>query len=99
MYRLPEADDEWRDVDAQADRAICAEQFQQEIDENPGDPDAYNQWAWLVSNTEGDFQKAIRYSHRSLELTPASAGESAEASYPRHARPLLLRRRRLSRTP
>ena len=29
-----------------------------------------NQYAWLVSNTEGDLRKALRYSLRSLELSP-----------------------------
>ena len=29
-----------------------------------------NQYAWLVCNTEGDYQKALRYSQRSLELLP-----------------------------
>lgn len=33
----------------------------------------HNHWAWLVSNTEGDFDKAVRYSKRSLELQPGSA--------------------------
>jgi tetratricopeptide (TPR) repeat protein len=33
----------------------------------------YNQWAWLVANTEGDYHKAIRYSRRSLELLPNTA--------------------------
>ncbi|MFK8115178.1 MAG: tetratricopeptide repeat protein [Rubripirellula sp.] len=28
----------------------------------------YNQYAWLVSNTEGDYQKALDYSLKSLEL-------------------------------
>ena len=32
-----------------------------------------NQVAWLVSNTEGDFEKAVRQSRRSLELVPHSA--------------------------
>jgi tetratricopeptide (TPR) repeat protein len=34
----------------------------------------YNQYAWLVGNTEGDFDSALRYSHRSLELRPGTAG-------------------------
>ncbi len=80
MYRLPEADDAWREAVRKRIRDICR-QFQQEIDENPSDPNAYNQWAWLVSNTEGDYQKAIRYSHRSIELIPSSAGDSASASF------------------
>ena len=32
-----------------------------------------NQLAWLISNTVGDFDEAIRCSHRSLELRPGSA--------------------------
>lgn len=35
---------------------------------------AHNQLAWLVSNTEGDFQAAIRSSLKSLELRPDSPG-------------------------
>jgi tetratricopeptide (TPR) repeat protein len=58
-----------------------ADKFQHEIDASPSNPVHYNAWAWLVSNTEGDFQKAIRYSHRSIELIPADAGESAGASF------------------
>ena len=68
-------------------------QVEQQIDEGPR-PDGYNQWAWLVSNTEGDFQKAIRYSHRSLELIPRGSGESAGASFLDTLGPLLFRRRR-----
>ena len=30
----------------------------------------YNHWAWLISNTEGDYQRAIRYSQKSLQLRP-----------------------------
>ena len=78
MYRIPEADQKWRDS---VRRRIgqLTDQFQQEIDQDPSDSSPYNQWAWLVSNTEGDFQKAIRYSHRSLELN--ANGESGEASF------------------
>jgi tetratricopeptide (TPR) repeat protein len=34
---------------------------------------ACNQLAWLVSNTEGDFEEALRCSLRSLEIRPATA--------------------------
>lgn len=34
---------------------------------------AYNQLAWLISNTEGDYDEALRVSHRSLELRPDTA--------------------------
>ncbi len=33
----------------------------------------FNQWAWLVSNTEGDYHKALKYSQQSLHLKPAEA--------------------------
>jgi tetratricopeptide (TPR) repeat protein len=78
MYRLPEADQKWRNG-VNERLAQLTQKFQQEIDQNPTDPSPYNQWAWVVSNTEGDFQKAIRYSHRSLELN--DAGETGEASF------------------
>ncbi|HVT29714.1 MAG TPA: hypothetical protein VHE81_16975, partial [Lacipirellulaceae bacterium] len=78
MYRLPEADPKWhQSVVARINRLV--QQFQHDIDENPADASPYNQWAWLVSNTEGDFQQAIRYSHRSIELN--NHGESGAASF------------------
>jgi hypothetical protein len=80
MYRVPEADEAWRDNVRQRILEL-SRQFQQKIDENPAVPDNYNQWAWLISNTEGDFQKAIRYSHRSLELIPQGSGKSAGGSF------------------
>ena len=33
-----------------------------------------NQFAWLVGNTIGDYDEAIRYSHRSLEIKKNEAG-------------------------
>jgi tetratricopeptide (TPR) repeat protein len=78
MYRLPETDDKFKD-DVRKKIADLARTYQQKIDAAPNYAPNYNQWAWLISNTEGDFQKAIRYSHRSLELN--AAGEAAEASY------------------
>jgi tetratricopeptide (TPR) repeat protein len=80
MYRLPDADEKWRQATSERIRNL-ARQFQQEIDDNPSDPTPYNQYAWLISNTEGDYEKAIRYSHRSIELIPSDAGESAGASF------------------
>jgi tetratricopeptide (TPR) repeat protein len=80
MYRVPNADEKFREATVTRISNL-ARQFQQEIEEDPSDPTAYNQWAWLISNTEGDYQQAIRYSHRSLELIPAGAGEAAGASY------------------
>ena len=78
MYRFPETDAKWKESVRQRLHQLT-QKFQQQIDEDPSDSSPYNQWAWLVSNTEGDFQKAIRYSHRSLELN--TKGESGEASF------------------
>jgi tetratricopeptide (TPR) repeat protein len=46
----------------------AAVQFRNEVADAPEDPTAYNQFAWLVGNTEGDLDTAIHYSHRSIEL-------------------------------
>jgi tetratricopeptide (TPR) repeat protein len=35
---------------------------------------AFNQYAWLIANTEGDFDKALRYSKLSIEIVPDAAG-------------------------
>jgi tetratricopeptide (TPR) repeat protein len=50
------------------------DQFRGEIQRNPNNPTYYNQLAWLVSNTEGDFREAVRLSQRSLELRPNESG-------------------------
>jgi tetratricopeptide (TPR) repeat protein len=43
------------------------------IEDSPDDDKFYNQLAWLVANTEGDIDEAIRCSHKSVELTRAAA--------------------------
>jgi tetratricopeptide (TPR) repeat protein len=78
MYRLPESDAKWRDATRQRIRQLC-QRFEEQADGDPTNPSPYNQWAWLVSNTEGDFPKAIRYSRRSLELIPPGSGDSMRA--------------------
>ncbi len=72
MHRLPGADEAWRQ-DARKRIQSLSRQFQKAIDQEPGEATFYNQWAWLISNTEGDFERAVRYSHRSLELRPDTA--------------------------
>lgn len=53
---------------------VFSREKQQAIEEEPSDPKAYNQWAWLIANTEGDYEKALRYSRASLRLKPDDAG-------------------------
>ena len=47
--------------------------LQQRIEEEPDAANSYNEYAWLVANTEGDLARATRYSKRSLELDFDSA--------------------------
>jgi tetratricopeptide (TPR) repeat protein len=42
--------------------------FREGIGLQPTDPLQYNQDAWLIGNTEGDFDLAIQYSKNSIEL-------------------------------
>lgn len=72
MYRIGDADDAWM-ADTRARIAKLARKIEAEIEDNPNNPIPYNQWAWLIANTEGDFQKAVRLSRRSLELEPGTA--------------------------
>jgi tetratricopeptide (TPR) repeat protein len=52
----------------------AATQFKQQIAQAPDDAAGYNQFAWLVGNTEGDIDEAISLSHRSLQIRPDTAG-------------------------
>ena len=63
-----------------------------QIESAPDEPTYYNQMAWLMANTEGDVDEAIRFSHKSVELARAD-GEVAQARRrtARYAGALLLR--------
>lgn len=82
MYRL-EGDDEWKDSvlkilrrqiveiesnirikEAQARQIGPMQIFGGQV------ADLYNQYAWLVANTEGDYQKALQFSLKSIEMIP-----------------------------
>jgi tetratricopeptide (TPR) repeat protein len=72
MYRSPGADKEFREQTA----ARIQEMSQRHLElirQYPDEPSFHNQWAWLVSNTEGDYAKAVEHSLRSLELSPDEA--------------------------
>jgi tetratricopeptide (TPR) repeat protein len=78
MYRFPTKDLKWHENALTRIQKLCSD-LEKQIQDEPSEASPYNQWAWLVSNTEGDFQKAIRYSHRSLELN--KHGEGGAASF------------------
>lgn len=82
MHRVQEPTEEF----AQKTNEVLVEMrriFEQRIwewedsDKSEDNPDwranLYNQWAWLVSNTTGDYDKAVRYSRRSLDVNPDRA--------------------------
>jgi Flp pilus assembly protein TadD len=69
MFRLPNATEEYKQQTR--DRiAKMSETYLNQIEESPEDPSKYNQWAWLISNTEGDYARAVQNSLHSLELQP-----------------------------
>ncbi len=73
MYRAPELDEEQRQrVSKLIEQAAAT--FEHQIKLQPNIETAYNQYAWLISNTEGDYEKALKYSLRSLELRPNTGG-------------------------
>jgi hypothetical protein len=72
LYALAGRDPD-RQADAKARVARALEQIDEEIQAVPDDPNGYNEYAWLVANTEGDVRKATRYSKKSLEQSFDSA--------------------------
>jgi tetratricopeptide (TPR) repeat protein len=65
LYALPDNTAEQR---ADATRRIKAAlaHLEDDIQAVPDDTTSYNEYAWLVANTEGDVEKATRYSKLSL---------------------------------
>ena len=72
----------------------------EKMEEFPDDPVYYNELAWLVANTEGDVDEAIRLSHKSVELVRRShlrRGLQTAGAISRHAGALLFCQARLCR--
>jgi tetratricopeptide (TPR) repeat protein len=90
MYRLPGADDAWKKSTAEKIASTAAEFRNDvdgmkqvlEMTTNEQQRDqvreqlalACNQYAWLVGNTTGNYDDAIKLSHLSLEMQPNYAG-------------------------
>jgi tetratricopeptide (TPR) repeat protein len=49
-----------------------------EIEDMPDEPVNYNELAWLVANTEGDVDEAIRFSQKSVDLARAEATTTSD---------------------
>jgi len=70
-YQLAEASAEYRQQTVQWTQA-AVEGLRQEIGRSPGEPANYNQLAWLVGNTEGDRDEALRCAEKALQLQPGA---------------------------
>lgn len=65
LYAMPDNTEEQRADAVRRVKAALA-RLEEDIQAVPDDPTAYNEYAWLVANTEGDVDKATRYSKLSL---------------------------------
>ncbi|MGD9720616.1 MAG: hypothetical protein AB7O59_16565 [Pirellulales bacterium] len=77
LYRLGDDDPLRREKLNRLMKAV-SEACQTAIEDDPDDPVNYNEWAWLVANTEGDMDEALRMSHKSVELVRAEAASDAD---------------------
>jgi len=73
LFQTPDLDVTLRDRVRKLIRESAA-LYRRQMQETPDDDTPYNQLAWLISNTEGDFQEALRASQKSLEIKPESPG-------------------------
>jgi tetratricopeptide (TPR) repeat protein len=80
LYRMKDLDPPLVEKNRRAIRE-AAELFKQQMQLKPDDPTPYNQFAWLIANTEGDYKEALRCSEKSLELVRSNPGSTgSEAS-------------------
>lgn len=72
-YRLPEQTPEQHARVVELIQKVAAE-TRNLINEDPEVATFYNQFAWLIGNTEGDLDEALKFSQKSVELKPDEAG-------------------------
>ncbi|MEN6457311.1 MAG: hypothetical protein ABFC63_00055 [Thermoguttaceae bacterium] len=72
-YRLPDQPAEYRAsiVDAIRRTAVT---LREAIADDPESADNYNNYAWLIGNTEGDQDEALRDAQKAVELEPDRGG-------------------------
>jgi tetratricopeptide (TPR) repeat protein len=66
LPNLSEADQ--KKIRQRIDKA--AEMLRRDIDEEPDEANAYNQAAWLIGNTRGNLDEALRFGKKAVELDP-----------------------------
>ena len=72
-HKLPDVTPEYRQKILKFIEQAAAD-LREKISDVPDNPSNYNQFAWLIGNTEGNLDEALRYSKKSLELTPDAGG-------------------------
>ncbi|MEX2112129.1 MAG: hypothetical protein WD845_03035, partial [Pirellulales bacterium] len=77
LHRLKDVEPERRQRIAALIKSVV-DDCRDKMEEFPDDPVYYNELAWLVANTEGDADDAIRLSHKSVELVRAEAASDAD---------------------
>lgn len=71
LYRIPNLEEPVRkNVTAMIEAA--SERLRQEANAAPEDASAHNEFAWVVGNTTGDMQEALKHALRAVELRPES---------------------------
>jgi len=71
-YQLPDAEPEYHRQTIELIEKAASE-LRQEIEKDPERSRSYNEFAWLVGNTEGDLDEALRYAQKALEIQPDAA--------------------------
>lgn len=74
------ADDAGQRAKASGRIADFVETCRHRIAEQPRDPTYYNALAWIVANTEGDIEEAIRLSRKAVELAKVGGASSKKQS-------------------
>jgi tetratricopeptide (TPR) repeat protein len=68
-YRLPNQDPDYRKKTRELiGKAVAG--MREDLEKTPEDASNYNQLAWLLGNTEGDLDEALRLAQKSIELGP-----------------------------
>jgi tetratricopeptide (TPR) repeat protein len=73
LYRMPDLEKSLRERTMKL-IADATRKFRAQIEQDQDNATYYNQLAWLVANTEGDREEALRCSQRSLEIRPSTSG-------------------------
>ncbi len=77
LYRLPDDNAERRANLIKQIHSVV-DDCRGAVDDSPEDPSGYNELAWLVANTEGDSDEAIRISQKAVDMVRASAQSTGD---------------------